>query len=246
MSPPRGSADCEQHGQAAPYVLCALEPAEADRYREHLLDCAVCSAAVSELQPVADSLPTAAPRMVVPDELRERIMSSVRAEAELLNAAGASADRPRRARRLPRMSRRLPHPQLATAALALVLGLLVGAIAINGGSSTPATHVTTAQLASLPAGAHAIVRQTGTHAELVVSGIVPPPRGKIYELWLAREGKAPEPTDALFGVTQGGSAAVDVPGDLEGVRRVMVTAEPLGGSLHPTSSPIIIATLRST
>jgi hypothetical protein len=244
VSLPGGNTDCEQYGQAAAYVLRALEQREAERYREHLAHCAVCSAAVSDLQPVADSLPAVAPRMVASEALRERIMSGVRSEAELLDAAGAAADRPQRAR--SRVGLRIPRPQLLSAALALGVGLLVGAIAINTGSSTPAAHVTTAQLASVPAGAHAVLRQVGTHAELVVSGISQPPHGEIYELWLAREGKDPQPTDALFGVNNDGNASVNVPGNLAGVRRVMVTAEPVGGSLYPTSSPIIIATLRSS
>lgn len=236
-------SECQECGQAAAYVLRALEHDEAERYREHITRCAVCSATVAHLQPVADSLPAAAPRAVASEELRERIMVDVRSEAELLNAAGASADRPHPGRRA-RM--RLRRPQLLTAGAALVAGLLIGAIVLNTGSSTPAVHVSTAQLASVPAGAHATLRQVGSHAELVVSGISQPPRGKIYELWLAGESGKPRPTDALFGVDRHGSASVNVPGDLAGVRRVMVTAEPLGGSRQPTSSPIIVATLHSS
>ncbi len=248
--------ECEERGQAAAYVLRALEHDEVERYREHVARCAVCWAAVAELQPVADSLPAAVPVVVASEALRERVMGSVRSEAELLDAAGARADRPNFARPRARLRLRRPQlltarpalrrPQLLTAGAALVAGLLIGAIVLNTGSSTPAVRVTTAQLASLPAGAHATVRQVGAHAELVVSGIAQPPRGKIYELWLAGESGAPRPTDALFGVTRSGSASVNVPGDLAGVRRVMVTAEPLGGSQHPTSAPIIVATLRSS
>jgi hypothetical protein len=47
-------------------------------------------------------------------------------------------------------------------------------------------------------------------------------------------------------VTHAGDASVNVPGNLSGVHQVMVTAEPLGGSSHPTSSPIIVATLPSS
>jgi hypothetical protein len=70
-----------------------------------------------------------------------------------------------------------------------------------------------------------------------------PPAGKIYQVWLARQGCASEPTDALFGVTRSGSGSVAVPQSLHGVAQLLVTAEPDGGSLHPTSAPIIIATL---
>jgi hypothetical protein len=243
MSPAgRDEPECEECGQAAAYVLRALEHDEAEHYREHVARCAVCSAAVADLQPIADSLPVAVPGGVASGALHERIMVGVRSEAELLNAAGARADRPQRAR----LRLRLRRPQLLTAGVALVTGLLIGAIVLNTGSRAPSVHVTTAQLASVPVGAHATLRQVGTHAELVVSGISQPPRGKIYELWLAGGNGNPRPTDALFGVNHRGSASVNVPGNLAGVRRVMVTAEPLGGSQHPTSSPIIVATLRSS
>jgi anti-sigma-K factor RskA len=238
----RYDSDCVEQGQTAAYVLSALEQREAERYREHLDDCAACSADVVRLRPVADSLATSVPRAVASQELRARVMASVRSEAELLHAAGAAADRPEPARSRWRMRR----PQFLITAVAMGVGLLIGVLAIDTGSHTPVTHVTSAQLASLPPGARAVLRQTGSHAELVVSGVSQPPRGKIYELWLARSGAAPQPTSALFGVTRAGDASVNVPGNLSGVRQVMVTAEPLGGSSHPTSSPIIVATLRSS
>ena len=39
------------------------------------------------------------------------------------------------------------------------------------------------------------------------------------------------------------SAAVDVPGHLRGVREILVTPEPRGGSVRPTHAPVIIARL---
>jgi anti-sigma-K factor RskA len=238
----RFDSDCAERGQAAAYVLSALEEQEVERYREHLDSCAECGAEVARLQPVADSLATSVPHAVASQELRARVMASVRSEAELLHAAGAGADRPEPVRPTWRMRR----PQFLVAAIAMGVGLLIGVLAIDTGSHTPATHVTSAQLASLPPGARAVLRQTGNHAELVVSGVSQPPRGKIYELWLARSGAAPQPTSALFGVTHAGDASVNVPGNLSGVHQVMVTAEPLGGSSHPTSQPIIVATLPSS
>ncbi len=242
MSGPDSGHECEEGGQAAAYVLRALGREEAERYREHLGSCALCSADVSNLQPVVDSLPVAVPRVVASQELRERIMTTVRSEAELLHAAGADADRPPQPARPHWRSRRL---QLLTVAGAMGLGVLVGAVALDTGSQAPTPRVSTAQLASMPPGAKAVLRQVAGHAELVISGVSQPPRGKIYELWLAREGKAPQATDALFGVTHSGSASVNVPGNLAGVRQVMVTAEPLGGSPHPTSPAVIVATLHS-
>jgi anti-sigma-K factor RskA len=234
--------ECGESVQAAAYVLSALEPQEAERYRGHLDSCTICSAEVARLQPVADSLATGVPHVVASGELRARVMASVRSEAELLNAAGAGADRPEPARGRWRLRRR----QLLAGALAMGIGLAIGVLAIDTGPSAPRTHTTPATLASLPPDARAVVLQSGGHAELVVSGVSQPPRGKIYELWLARAGQAPQATTALFGVTRAGDASVNVPGNLSGVRKVMVTAEPFGGSRHPTSSPIIVATLRAS
>ena len=68
-----------------------------------------------------------------------------------------------------------------------------------------------------------------------------PPAGHIYEVWLQHGHQAPSPTSTLFGVTSSGAGDVGVPGSLHGVSHVLVTAEPLGGSLHPTSNPVIVA-----
>lgn len=239
MSRSNVDLDCDQGAQAAAYVLGALEPDEAERYREHLCGCAICRQEVDELQPVADALPGTTTPIEAPDALIQRIMVTVHSEAELLGAAGAQADRP------PAVRRRWRSPRLAVLATtaALAAGVAAGVLVISSGSSS-SQRTTTALVASSAHGGHAELLQLGARAELVVSGIPQPPAGKVYQVWLARPGAAPQPTDALFGVTTSGSASVDVPGSLRGVHQVMVTAEPRGGSLHPTSQPIIIATLR--
>jgi hypothetical protein len=87
-----------------------------------------------------------------------------------------------------------------------------------------------------PAGAQtASLRPLGDHAELVISGMAQPPYGKVYEVWLQSAGRPPAATDALFTPSATGSASVDVPGPLRGVRAVIVTPEPLGGSTSPTA-----------
>ena len=53
---------------------------------------------------------------------------------------------------------------------------------------------------------------------------------------MKRDG-APQPTDALFTVSSAGNATVGVPGNVSGVKQILVTAEPTGGSKVPTSTP---------
>jgi anti-sigma-K factor RskA len=240
MSSREPDLDCAQSIDAAPHVLGALEERESRSYREHLQSCARCRAQVAELQGVVDELPTSAPPVVASPALRERILASVRAEAELLHAAGHQADRP------PKPASRWrsrPFSFVAggvalagTAAVAAVIALSVG--------SAPSEHVTPAKVASTLQGAEASLHRTGERGDLVVSGMPAPPLGRIYEVWLKRGARAPaQPTDALFGVTNQGSAAVHVPNSLHGVSEVLVTDEPAGGSAHPTTQPLLTVAL---
>jgi hypothetical protein len=120
---------------------------------------------------------------------------------------------------------------LATAA---VVAMLSFDHAAPHGSPVPTTKTGSAGTTT-----HASLRRIGSHAELVVSGMHEPPIGEVYELWLNRASGAPQPTDALFTVTSAGAGSVAVPGPLRGVREVMVTSEPLGGSSSPTSAAVL-------
>jgi anti-sigma-K factor RskA len=65
-----------------------------------------------------------------------------------------------------------------------------------------------------------------------------PPPGRVYQVWLMRDGAKPQPTRALFVVRSG---SVNIPGGTKGADHVLVTAEPAGGSLQPTTQPVIVA-----
>lgn len=239
MSVPDHEHECERCVDAGAYVLGALDEHEVASFREHLSGCGACREEVTQLQGVADSLAIAVPRAQAPVDLRARLMTIVGGEAELLRAAGREADRPPRERPLWRL--RLLPAFAVTAALAF--GVLIGALAIDTGSA-PQTRVVQAQV--LPPAGHAAtaaLRKVGSRVELEVTGMPSPALGRIYQVWLQRGSRPPEPTDALFSVTGQGRGTVGVPGDLRGVSKVMVTSEPLGGSLKPTSSPVIVATV---
>jgi anti-sigma-K factor RskA len=240
MSSTAGENQCERCVDVGAYVLGALDEHEVEPFREHLATCATCREEVAQLQEVTDSLAIAVPRGEASDDLRVRLMAVVRGEAELLRAAGNEADRPpARVRSLWRW--RVLPAIVATGALAA--GLLIGALALNTGSSQQ-TRVIQAMVLP-PAGhdASAQLRKVGSHVELQVSGMPAPALGRIYEVWLKAGANSPEPTDALFSVTGQGDGTVGVPGDLKGVSKVMVTEEPAGGSLKPTRNPVIVASV---
>ena len=225
---------------AAAYVLGALQTAEAEAFRAHLATCAICRDEVVAFQEVVDQLPLTAPVQPVPAGLKRRVMTEVNAEAREQSAKGSVRSR-WRIRLPPGLFSAVPAPALALSAVVLVLAVTVGAIAIatgpGGGSSTREYS------ASVTWPGSAKLRVTGGRGELVVHGMPAPPRSKVYEVWLQRGQRQPSPTSALFSVTATGSGAVDVPGSLHGVSRVLVTPEPLGGSRVPTHAPVLVATI---
>ena len=90
-------------------------------------------------------------------------------------------------------------------------------------------------------GAEVELKVGGDGATLVARNMPAPPAGRIYQVWLKRPGKDPEPTSVLWSTRADGSADVAVPGSLDGVEAVLVTDEPEGGSDVPTKAPVITA-----
>ncbi|HEY1834258.1 MAG TPA: anti-sigma factor [Solirubrobacteraceae bacterium] len=235
--------DSELCGDAASYVLGAMPQDEHRAFVEHLKGCVVCREEVASLQVVVSSLPAAVPQLPAGADLKRRVMGVVEREAREQQAArgiGAS-ETPRRARRLLPAGLISWRPALAGAAALAVIALLA-VIAFGGGSGSSGggTRVFHAQV-TVP-NASAAVRVSGGHAALSVANMPQSPSGHVYELWIKRAGQ-PQPTDVLFTVSNGGAATVGVPGSIEGVSEILVTAEPLGGSKAPTSTPVIVAPL---
>ena len=232
---------CPRLDDAASYVLRAMPDGEWESYRDHVTRCDACAGKVAELGFVSDALLNGVPQLSAPPAIRDRVMSVVRAESELLLAAGPEADRPaaaeqRKPRRL-RLLRLRPWPATALATALLALGIGGGALLVAGDDPSARTVA----CAEAPDGASCRLRVADDSAQLVVGRMEAPPPGRIYQVWLAREGATkPEPTEALFSVRDG-RATVDVPGDLSNVSQVLVTHEPLGGSDVPTRLPLIRA-----
>lgn len=223
---------------AAPYVLGALEEHEHDEFRKHLESCAICREEVAALEVVTGALPAAVEQHSAPAALKQRVMASIDEDVRSEQALAPAGGRSRSSRRTAPawLSWRALAPG-ALAAAAIVLAVV--ALSSGGSSSTAGTRVFHAQA---PAGADVSLRVSDGRGQLDISGMPQTPPQRIYEVWVKRSG-APEPTDALFTVTGKGDATVGVPGSLKGATVVMVTAEPLGGTKVPTSTPVIVAKL---
>jgi hypothetical protein len=186
--------------------------------------------------PEADVPPALAPSPVAGDA--EPVARPVAGDAEPV-ARPAKAPRKKRDRawlRRPLLALR-PLPAAVAAAVLIALGVGGGLLLSSG----PSEQTVQAQVVapSAPA-ARASLTVDDDRATLRVRNFPSPPRGRVYQVWLKRPGRAPDPTDALFSVRRG-SATVEVPGSVRGVEQVLVTDEPDGGSRAPTRAPVIIA-----
>jgi len=222
----------------AAYALGALQPAEAEAFVRHLQSCSVCAQELASFRQVVDQLPLSAWRYRPSSGLRRRVLSAVTGEVRSHQSAHPSR-RGRRVWQLPASlpRQRLPAARLVSAVAALALLIVVTLVATSGGGTSQ--RVINAQVTGP---GRATLRVAHGRGELIVRGLPAAPRGKIYEVWLQRDKRA-LPTSALFNVTAQGDGDIDVPGSLHGVRRVMVTPEPLGGSRVPTHAPVIVAAL---
>ena len=202
-------------GDAAAYVLGALEPAEADEFRRHIAECTSCREEVAAYERVTQDLPAvASEHYEVPGDLRKRVMREVRATPK---ASGAPTTV-----RAPRSRR----PLVAWGgALAAVIVAVIVAVAVSSSGSGTRTIVASTGNAEL--------RVTGDRGDLIVHRLPQLPAGRIYEMWVQRGSSPPVPTGTLFSVRSGGQAAVGVPGSLGGVSAVLVTQEPAGERSRP-------------
>jgi anti-sigma-K factor RskA len=235
------SRDCPHRDSAGPWVLGALDESEQHAFAVHLESCETCRREVGDLQPVADVLPMAAPQVVPPPELKDRIMSVVRSEAQLLQATGPEADRVAASRGWWRrmtapLGRLRPVPAIALACALVAVGV-AGGILLSAGDDT-ITHPGFG-----PRGSQVALEVTGDHGQLDLRGMPAPPSGRVYQVWLVHGQGRPRPTHTLFTVPRDGRAQVDIMESLKGTDRVLVTAEPPGGSEQPTSQPVVGATL---
>jgi anti-sigma-K factor RskA len=210
--------------EIAAYLLDALEPGEAAELERHLAGCDECRTELEWLRPAVQLLPESAPRLEPPPQLRRRLMEQVRAE---------TAPAPRRVRRWSIRGWSL-RPVAGLAALILVVGAVV-AYAIGSGDSGGAS--TTTVVAGHSPGVIAEVIRDGGSGSLHLTNLHQLPRDEVLQAWVEKEGRVVS-AKTLFVPNQDGTASATID-DMKGVKTVMVTAEPRGGSVQPTSPPIV-------
>ncbi|QIY61865.1 anti-sigma factor [Streptomyces sp. RPA4-2] len=248
----------DPHSLAAPYALDALEPDERHRFERHLRGCARCEAEVRALGEDAVRLAwsTAAP---APAALRERVLTAVRTTPQEAASPGG-APRPRAAHgpsraRAPRFRPLLAPFATATAAAALVVASLFAVQATQTQDKLDQERAQAREIAHVLAapdarasgqrdaqgrGIGVVASASEGRAVVTLSGLGTPSGARVHQLWLMR----PHARPRSLGLFEG-----DTPLMATGLNTratsLAVTVEPHGGSVQPTTAPVVQLTLKS-
>ena len=252
------------HTLTGVYALDAVDGAERDLFEHHLRRCRPCGNEVRGLAETATELAMAA-ALPPPPRVKERVLAAAAGARQLPPVV----DRPGRTSRramspAARQSRRARRPSwtprlaAAMAVVSLAVAVALGAVGLRTQHELDSARAQNQAIAAVLAApdARIMTRATtdGGTATVVVSrvegklvfttrGLPRLPASKVYELWLMgppevrRAGLLPAPTSGRTApVLASGLAAGDSVG---------VTVEPAGGTSQPTTSPIVVMSLRT-
>ena len=214
------------------YVLGALDPSEEREVAAHSADCASCERELRALAPAVGILAESVEQREPPPELRERLMTVVRAEAA--PAPEGAERRPARRWRRPDLGALLLRPATGIAVVAVAVAALAGYLVAGDDGGERASTVPAA--ATMPGAGGSLVVQ-GDQATLRVHGMPPPAGGGVYQVWVA-DGPVTRPS-ATFVPGADGSANAAVPEAAGDADKVLVTREPRAGLTAPTSPAVL-------
>lgn len=233
----RGHEQYEENVGA--YLLGALPEMESEVFERHLESCPTCRQDLEQLRVASEALPRAVEPVTPPPELKKSLMATVWAEA----GEREGAERPRRRPLRERLPRLTPGFAALATACVLAIGIAIGIGVANLGGSSSKTVAAVVDHTQAPGGMASLsIPGNHQHALLSVEGLPNPGAGKVYEVWVQRNGTM-QPAGALFSVGSGGSGSAGIPGSLKGAEAVAVTAERDGGALKPTRMPVLTVKL---
>ncbi len=232
------SEDTEIHDLVAAYALDAVDDDERMAFERHLETCERCRNELGGLRDTAASLAYAADPVAPPPELRERILDTAREE------------RPNVVPLKPRRSRTTWALGAATAiaaGIAIALGVWNISLSNSLDDEKAARKATEEALVVVGDAAAARHGLSGASGQLVVAGsgkaalvichLPKAPAGKTYQAWVLTDSN--NPTSAGLFESDSGCLAVPLDANVPADTGVAVTVEPDGGSLKPTTGPVL-------
>jgi anti-sigma-K factor RskA len=211
------------------WAIGALEPAEAAALEEHIRGCESCARQARWLMPATSALLESVEQLEPAPDLRERVMSEIRADAARREG---SQGRERRS-----FWDFLLRPATAMAAVAILVVSIGGYVLSSGGDDREAPP-TLAECEDPGGLICATLERQGDTGTLQVSGLRQLEEEQVYQAWVQHGDVMKD--SSLFAPRGDGTATAAIPrDDLHGGDAVLVTIEPRGGSTKPTSDPLV-------
>jgi Anti-sigma-K factor rskA len=220
---------CPERDDLVAYSIGALEPDEERSVEAHLPGCERCTRELRALAPAVAVLAESVEQFDPPPELRERVLSTVREEAERPEARAAGA-RERRG-----LSRLVLRPAAGLAALAVVGAGVTGYLIRDEEGDGGGTETVPVSASGI-SGSLSVSDDT---AMLEVNGMPQLAGRAVYQVWVDEGGTIkPGPS---FVPDRSGAATTGVREALDSGDRVLVTREPGPGRTTPSGSPLLTA-----
>jgi len=231
----------------AAFALGSLDARERERVEAHLAVCASCAGLLREYQGVIGALPLGLAPVPPPSGAWEAIREAI----------GERQAGTRHESKPVFLRNWLPVTRWAVAGLSLAILLFWNVTLqrelvrrspgpapgpeVEALSRRPGRIVILAGTGQPGASARIFVAVDGG-GHLAVSGLMPLPRERTYQLWFLRTG-APPATGSTFGVDIHGRAwaKVAVPTPLDQIHAITITEEPAPGSATPTGPHLLDA-----
>lgn len=257
--------DDDLHTLTGCYVVDALPADELDQFERHLTHCGSCAAEIRGLRETAARLALITAEQP-PPPMRARVLAAADRTRQLppitenrpARAPARPVRRPRRARGPGRAW--IPRLSIAVAAVATALAVVFGVQQNNTSQRLSAleNQLTAARAHNQQIGTvlaandlrlvsdktsvggtvSAILSPGQAKLVVVTSGLPALPAGKVYELWLMGGTNVARPSGLLTAAAHGRTVPVVASGYVHGYS-LGVTVEPAGGTLKPTTRPIL-------
>jgi hypothetical protein len=236
------------HVLTGSYALDALPDPERAEFERHLPHCPSCDAEVRGLRETAARLAMAR-ALQPPPGMEQRVLASTYRTRQLPPLAVDHQRRAQVSRLFAGQPGRIPRRVAAFAAAASVAAAVaLGVTQVSSQHRLESTRASDAAISRVVTAPDARIQTTRTRAggsvtvvasaalrEAVVtaSGMVSPPAGRVYQVWVM------SPSGARSAGLMAGAgtllASAVAPGD-----RIGITVEPAGGTSKPTTTPVAV------
>lgn len=228
----------EMKGYVASYVLGALPPEEVAFVRSHILSCDECMAEADDLSAATESMALAVDSVPLPAGFADRVLEQAIGPQAV---SGITGGRPAKTGR-----RWTFLPVMTGLAMLIAFGVMTTTVIQTRNDAQRKEQALTALLHSsdglaLEGSGGAVGRLVPSAGEsyLVLTGLDEAPKNHVYQLWLLQGDDAPV-SARIFDVSEG-VAIVRMSARIEGFEGAAITVEPAGGSVQPTTDPIMIS-----